>query len=564
MTALSKTLSRETIEQLKKNQTDLDSAAEANKIASKRSFEHEPLKGTWRLLFQAAKEFSERDAYPGVSFPFTGQNARCVLCFQPLSQEASDRMKKFYEFIQDKTESVYRTAKNKYDSEAYKIVNAQVDILRNEPELIKEIAEVSEEAAKVVSLFLGDMKRIHEDIKKSISNKAWGDITFPTPPLSEIARAAATLEDSAKAFEKMANPAEKARLIKEYDELSSRKKFSEKKAIATALINDLQKKSKLEESLRATTTTGISRKNTELMESLITETLKQNLKKEFESLDVDYIKIDLDKIGRQGIALHKLKLQTRASEPMTLSNILSEGEQRAIALASFMAELKTSPHDCGIVFDDPVSSLDHARRELVAKRLAEEAKKRQVIIFTHDLVFLVGLQHACDKAEVSYTIQTVWSGRGRGTGLCDSNAPWAGQKASSRIGYLKGRALVQIKKLSTVPNEREEYERRVNDFMEKLRETWERVIEEVVFCDAIQRYRDSVETHRLKGVTFVDIDYTFIYDAMTRCSKYQHDESPAKNERSFPDPDVLEKELKSLEDFTDTIRNRSKETEKKR
>ncbi len=42
----------------------------------------------------------------------------------------------------------------------------------------------------------------------------------------------------------------------------------------------------------------------------------------------------------------------------------------------------------GIVVDDPVSSLDHARMEAVAKRLVKEAKAdRQVIIFTHNLFF---------------------------------------------------------------------------------------------------------------------------------------------------------------------------------
>ncbi|MFA6356177.1 MAG: AAA family ATPase [Candidatus Omnitrophota bacterium] len=568
LNALSTTLSHEVVKKVKKLQTDLDTAAEANKIASQRSFEHEALKGVgsdiWKTLFQAAKEYSEGHAYPGVSFPFTGKDARCVLCFQPLLPEAADRMKKFYEFIQDKTASTYREAKNKYDTEAFKITSAQTDILRSEPELIKEIAEVNETVAVVVSTYLEDMKRIHEDIKKSILTKKWTEISFPAPPIDELTNAINTLEENAKAFEKMANPEEKARLTQEYEELVARQKLSNKKAVVLTLIEDLKKKSNLDEGIRATTTTGISRKNTELMELLITEALKQNLKKEFQYLNVDYIKIDLDNIGRQGVALHKLKLQTKVSGAITLSDILSEGEQRAIAIASFMAELKTSPHSCGIVFDDPVSSLDHARRELVARRLAEEAKKRQVIIFTHDLVFLVGLRHACERQDISYKIQTVWARGTRGTGLCDSNAPWAGQKVSSRISYLKGHALVQIKKLAGAPTDREEYERRVNDFMEKLRETWERAIEEVVFCDAVQRYRDSVETHRLKGVKFDDGDYSLIDEAMTRCSKYQHDEAAAKNERSLPEPDALETELKCLEDFVAATHKRNETVAKSR
>ena len=115
---------------------------------------------------------------------------------------------------------------------------------------------------------------------------------------------------------------------------------------------------------------------------------------------------------------------------------------------------------------------------------------------------------------------------------------------------------MKIKELHKLPNERERYEEKINDFMEKLRETWERAIEEVLFCDTIQRYRHSVETNRLKGVKFEDGDYTSICEAMGRCSVYQHDESPAKDARSFPAPDVLEQELKCLEDFVDKTRKR--------
>lgn len=51
----------------------------------------------------------------------------------------------------------------------------------------------------------------------------------------------------------------------------------------------------------------------------------------------------------------------------------------------------------GIVFDDPVSSLDHRRRERVAKRLAAEAVQRQVIIFTHDIYFLCLLEEEAKR-----------------------------------------------------------------------------------------------------------------------------------------------------------------------
>ena len=64
-----------------------------------------------------------------------------------------------------------------------------------------------------------------------------------------------------------------------------------------------------------------------------------------------------------------------------------------------MAELATTENKSGIVFDDPVSSLDNMHREAVAKRLVAEAATRQVIVFTYDLAFLFELNRAAEDAQ---------------------------------------------------------------------------------------------------------------------------------------------------------------------
>jgi hypothetical protein len=61
---------------------------------------------------------------------------------------------------------------------------------------------------------------------------------------------------------------------------------------------------------------------------------------------------------------------------------------KAVALADFLTEVSLNPANAGIVLDDPVTSQDHQRKELIANRLVDIAKERQVIVFTHDLPFL--------------------------------------------------------------------------------------------------------------------------------------------------------------------------------
>ena len=44
-----------------------------------------------------------------------------------------------------------------------------------------------------------------------------------------------------------------------------------------------------------------------------------------------------------------------------------------------------------MVFDDPVNSLDDTRKSTIAERLVSISEHKQVVIFTHDLVFVSSL-----------------------------------------------------------------------------------------------------------------------------------------------------------------------------
>ena len=59
----------------------------------------EPLEGVhteaWKALFKSAKEFSEKHAYTGKLFPNIEYDAHCVLCMQPLGEDAKDRLSRF-------------------------------------------------------------------------------------------------------------------------------------------------------------------------------------------------------------------------------------------------------------------------------------------------------------------------------------------------------------------------------------------------------------------------------------------------------------------------------------
>ena len=130
-----------------------------------------------------------------------------------------------------------------------------------------------------------------------------------------------------------------------------------------------------------------------VFEKLIEGNYKDRLKAECAKLDCS-LPFEFKARGSAGKTLRGLKAKG-GHKP---DDIFSEGEQRALSLADFLTEVNINPTSAAIVLDDPVTSLDHQRKRAIAERLAEEASVRQVIVFTHDLVFLTLLS---DKAEAA-------------------------------------------------------------------------------------------------------------------------------------------------------------------
>jgi alkylhydroperoxidase/carboxymuconolactone decarboxylase family protein YurZ len=93
--------------------------------------------------------------------------------------------------------------------------------------------------------------------------------------------------------------------------------------------------------------------------------------------------LNIEFMGRQGRAQRR-KVLTGKHKP---SVVLSEGEQKVLAMADFLAEARLAGITAPVIFDDPVSSLDHRRINEVAQRVALLAETTQVIVFTHDIFF---------------------------------------------------------------------------------------------------------------------------------------------------------------------------------
>jgi hypothetical protein len=78
-----------------------------------------------------------------------------------------------------------------------------------------------------------------------------------------------------------------------------------------------------------------------------------------------------------------------------------------IALADFLAEMSTGEATSPIVFDDPVNSLDYRRLEHVVERLLDLAGNRQVIVFSHNIVFAISMLNRAKERGVKNSFYQV-------------------------------------------------------------------------------------------------------------------------------------------------------------
>ena len=189
----------------------------------------------------------------------------------------------------------------------------------------------------------------------------------------------------------------------------------------------------------------------------------------------------------------------------------------------------------------------------VTRRLVEEAKNRQVIVFTHEMVFLAALVQEAEAEGVNYLAHTLWRGGDLQTGVVDQGLPWAGLTTKKRIGSLKERWQKADKIFRT--EGQKDYEPLATRLYADLRRTWERAVEEVLLENVVQRFRESVETQRLKRISDVcDADLSAIKAGMTKCSKWEggHDHSIASS-GPMPNPSELEKDIEALDDWVSGV-----------
>ncbi len=511
--------------------------------------------GVWRSLFEAARHFSVQAAYPNFPFPYVGTEAKCPLCQQVLDVPAGERLRRFDEFVKNEAAGRADGGRKKLQNRIQEIKTASL-ALGYDNAVSDEIKGIDPAIHKMISDFGAGLTDRQKWILQASERHAWADLPkLPESPVESIKRRSAGTGSQARKYEDASDPAKVATARAQLSELQARSMLSQRITPLLKLVERKKIMAHLQACRDDLDTKAISHKAKGLASETLNGELSKALNREFGTLKMGTVKTKLRSRNERGRTLYKIVLDLPVAND--INAILSEGEQRAIAIGSFLAEMNLTGGSSALVFDDPVSSLDHDRCKRVALRLVEEARKRQVIIFTHDTVFLAELLGAAEgctpPAEVAY-LEWAESHPGHVT----AGLPWEHQSVNDRLDKLEKKQKCLAKNWPPYPNESER--REIQEVYSLLRATIERAIEEVVFNRVINRYTDWIKCGRLAGVVgFSKSECETIEKLHKTCCDVTeaHDHASTKV-ATVPTPTELSDHINGLRSVIDTIKERQK------
>lgn len=491
--------------------------------------------GPWRVMWNAARAFVESSEG---SFP-PGSGSPCPLCLQPVAAATADRLAHFEAHITSSVQNTAEARKSELASALEACGPENADEVLNSALLVALSDREPDVAAPVAETV--NAVRLHLERMSASPRDAIGAVTEVGPAVDVLTRWASARAVRAKTLRNADDAGRLPELRAELAELEARVRLAGELPLFSAWKRNLARIALLDAAYSGLATNKITIAQKGLIENELAKALEAAL-----SAELAWLACALPVELRTSTAKVETSVGLRllANDPPRVSDIASEGERRALALSFFFAELEVSSNLGGIVVDDPVSSLDDERRIYIAQRLVQEAARRQVIVFTHDLPFVYELRSRAKDAGLVVHVQHVWR-LGDAVGRVDAHLPFKVMNLNQRIEKLAAE-VVELRK--TPPATADDAWRQVDGFYKRVRTTWERAVEERLFAGVVERFERDVKTKSLKDVHVTPELIQQVEDGMTRSSGYIHEDA-FRAQMPLPSVQDMAADVESLREF---------------
>lgn len=308
---------------------------------------------------------------------------RCLYCRQPLNDDARQLIGKYSEYLNDKITTDATASRTRLAALTRPVIALQVADATtfaaeyvdadDKPTFYLELDRILVTIATLTEL-LGTMAEAASDLTEHAAADAAKlslALATTTQQLAELKTQASTRSETLVAKKK------------ELIELEAAAELDKSWAAIETHVRNAKQADRL--TLLAKPISGLLRDVTGVAKTASDQMINESFDALFiqESAALGAPALEIEFVGRQGRAQRR-KVLTGEHKP---SAVLSEGEQKVLAMADFLAEARLAGITAPVIFDDPVSSLDHRRIKEVAQRVALLAETTQVIVFTHDIFF---------------------------------------------------------------------------------------------------------------------------------------------------------------------------------
>lgn len=461
----------------------------------------------WKAFIEAANKFAlkQEGTYPA-------EDATCLFCYQPLSDDAKNLVSRYWVFIKSTAEKNASDAQKLVDTCIGSLEKLNFQILAEDSILHKwmganyatHLEQLNSEVIKQKEL----ATQVITDLKNSVPH-AYSECLIQTTTLDNIV---AEIEAKIKEFVE-------SNTNKDIERINQELTYFEHKRKLDQHFNSIEKHltDKLWCALAAKASKNLnSRKITDKEKALSAKYFNQvyvdTFNKECADLRADF-GIDISHTGSLGTSFKQLLYKNYAP-----SAVLSIGEQKVISIADFLSEIQISDINKGIIFDDPVSSLDDERKTDIADRLVLESQKRQVIIFTHDLMFVSSLILSSETRKVAFDCHWIENADKTPGVVWLRNTP-VFEKSYKKSG--KAQEYYDAAKKAG-PEERES---KIKNGFAALRTSYEALVIFELFSGVVQRFNERVSVDSLSSVYFDQKIKEEILDSFYKCCRYMEGHS---------------------------------------
>lgn len=493
----------------------------------------------WLDLLAAAIAYGE-EAYPGAPFPPQTDGARCVLCQQTLDAASADRLTKFYQTATSGVEAQLAATRRTLKSHSVALGKIGLSFFGEASAARRTVQELDATLAAEIVAHVEGFRTVVGVLIDAVATET--DTALSLLAYDAVSDRVSALvdrldQDNGKLRESDPQALIDALLL-ELQLLKDRQWLAGQYVAVAEAVEDLKWIVKANACLRSLPTIqrDVTSKQKALAKELIAQGFIERFTENCTALRLT-LPVQFKFASEAGTTDRKIEIANAGMTGVDPSQVLSEGEQTAAALADFLTEVELNGACAGVIFDDPVTSMDHVRKEAIAQRLVTEADRRQVVVFTHDILFTNYLATTAEDKGVAFAGRTVWRDEANSPGVIDRLAfpheHYEGAAQDRAKGHYESARM-----LAGDPQ---------RDALEKacgsLRTAYEDFIQKRLFNNVVRRWRENI-TFTLNQVYFDEAIAARIHDRMAALSRYIDAHSHSEDFHEVPlTTDLVRSEL---------------------